>query len=139
MIQLIAGCKAFHSEFPKTKFEVQDLISSISFDQNWNLHIQMERKWVANKIKQVAREMIEYTRRIWWRVAGSSSVAKNDFYKNDFDFQPLDWMQLIAMDGSDDSPFHESTSPSNGRLIAIEGSRCDLIACVRETSFDHVH
>ena len=29
---LIAGCKAFHSEFSKTNIDVQDLISSFSLD-----------------------------------------------------------------------------------------------------------
>ena len=36
MIQLIAGCKAFHSKFLKTNIDVQDVNSSFSFDQNWN-------------------------------------------------------------------------------------------------------
>ena len=44
---------------------VQDGNSPSSLDQIWISSIQMKRKWVTNKKKQTAREMVEYTRWIW--------------------------------------------------------------------------
>ena len=41
-------------------------------------------------MEKVAREKITYTKRNWRETAGVFFVAKNDFYKNDFGFQPLD-------------------------------------------------
>ena len=54
---------------------------------------------------------------------GMFFVVKNDFYKHDFDFQPLDQMRLIAMDDRDETPLHESSSPSVSRSIDDQWSR----------------
>ena len=52
---------------------VQDVNSSVSFNQSLILSIQMTRKWVKNTLEQTAREMDSYTRRIWWIIANGSS------------------------------------------------------------------
>ena len=64
MIQLIAGFKAIHSEIPKMKFGVQDVIASNSLDKSLNSSIQLKRKWVTNTGKQTARDLEFSTRRI---------------------------------------------------------------------------
>ena len=58
MIQLIAGCVAFPSEFPKTKFEVQDVNSSFSFDQSLISRLQWVWKCIKNTMKQTTHEMM---------------------------------------------------------------------------------
>ena len=47
---------AFHSEFPKTKIEVQDVISSSSLDQTLMSSIQWMQKCIKNTRNQTAHE-----------------------------------------------------------------------------------
>ena len=70
MIQLIAECMAFHSEFPKTKIEVQDVNSPLSFNQTLISSRPWTRKWVKNTRNQMAHEMMLYTRLIWRKSTG---------------------------------------------------------------------
>ena len=58
MIQLIVGCKAFYSKFFEDESGVQDLIFSNSFDQSLKLNIHWKRKWFANTMQKMAREMM---------------------------------------------------------------------------------
>ena len=113
MIQLIAGCKAFHSKYSKTNIDVQDVNSSFSFDQTWNLCIKLKRKQVTITGKEMAHELMEITRRIWDLIAGRSSVAKNSFYKSNFWYQLSD-EEIIAINGRDCASFW-----MNRRLVMI--------------------
>ena len=67
---------------------VQDVISSFSFNQSLISSIQLNRKRVKNALEQTARDLMEYTWRIWDLIANMFFVAKNDFNKDDFDFPP---------------------------------------------------
>ena len=55
---------AFHSEFPKTKIEVQDVNSPLSFNQTLISSSPLARKWVKNTRNQTAHEMMVYTSRV---------------------------------------------------------------------------
>ena len=48
---------AFHSEFSKTNFEVQDVISSLSLDQTLISSSLWMRKCIKNTRNQMAHEM----------------------------------------------------------------------------------
>ena len=66
------------------------MISSFSFDQSLISSIQLKRKRVKNTLEQMARDLVKYTLRIWRIFANRSSVAKNEFYKSEINFQPSD-------------------------------------------------
>ena len=55
---------AFHSKFPKTKFEVQDVNSPFSFNQILISSSLWTRKWVKNTRNQTACESGVWTSRI---------------------------------------------------------------------------
>ena len=90
MIQLIAGCKAFHSEFSKTEIEVQDMNSPSSLNQTLISSIHWKWKWVKNTRKQMAHEMMVYTSRISRKLTGAFSVRKEQLFKGKNRAQPLD-------------------------------------------------
>ena len=56
---------------------VQDVISSFSFDQSLISSIQLKRKRVKNALEQMARDLVEYTWRIWDLIVNLFFVAKN--------------------------------------------------------------
>ena len=81
MIQLIAGCKAIHSEIFEDEDGVQDANSSFSLDQSLISSAHWKRKSLMNKRKQTARDLMEYTRSILGLNANVFFVAKKTFYK----------------------------------------------------------
>ena len=76
---------AFHSEFPKTEIEVQDVNSSSSFNQTLISSIQWMRKCIKNTGNQTACESGVWIVRIARKFTGHSSVAKNFLLKNEIE------------------------------------------------------
>ena len=90
MIQLIAGCIAFHSEFSKTKIEVQDVISSSSLDETLISSSPWTRKWVKNTRNQTAHETVVYKVRISWNSTGEFLRREELYIKKRIWAQPFD-------------------------------------------------
>ena len=101
MIQLIAGCKAIHSEIFEDEDGVQDANSSFSLDKNLISSAHWKRKSLTNTRKQTARDLMEYTRSILGLNANMSFRAKNRFYKHRNWFGPSDLSLIIAMNDRD--------------------------------------
>ena len=76
---------AFHSVFLKTKIEVQDVNSPLSFNQTLISSSPWIRKWVKNIRNQTTCESVVWTVRIAKNFTGSSSVTKNCVLKNEIE------------------------------------------------------
>ena len=91
MIQLIAGCKAIHSEIFEDEDGVQDANSSFSLDQSLISSAHWKRKSLTNTRKQTARDLMEYTRSILGLNANLFFVAKNGLNKKRNLFWTVGW------------------------------------------------
>ena len=108
MIQLIAGYKAFHSEFSKTKFEVQDLISSFSFNFIHPNGAEMNKEYrETNGARNgcVYKENLEIDR--------EHVLCREERFLKKTKLILDRWIEVfIAINGCDDPLFHKSL-PSN--------------------------
>ena len=113
MIQLIAGCMAFHSKFLKTKIEVQDVISPLSLDENSISSTPWTRKRVKNTRKLNWYLNGVLTVRILSKIQGQNLPSRRTAFKEVRIGRSRPMKGRITINGHDEALFDQ-----NGAIIS---------------------
>ena len=121
----------FHSEFPKTKFEVQDVNSSSSFNQSFDFKDSVGAEMHQEYKETNGTRNGGLNKKNFMKIHGRLFPSRRTSFK-EIRFGLSRWMKtMIAIDGRDHASVGESTSPFDDRPINGERSRFDFIARVR--------